>query len=307
MDFKKLKRTIRSTYMCIKYPFLYPRNRFTGLHYNNWKLHKYHVDNYKKAVGCFCIHVYNVSDCKFSIDYLTLAHYPEFDATRKVEVKIIDKEVVFMFGGKILYRHKILTGNEDDIFKYGFKLDGKNMNLYIIYKNDVEIPKEESFHIKSFVINRWLYFKIKVADFLNDYVLQLFHCIPTYTEWDALEYGLPGWYKAFGKKLLHEMAKQLKKDKMLYSFRITDIKEKWGSLQIYCGAASKEMYALLHKYENLSYHTCITCGKPAKYLSNGWICPYCEEHFKDEIYKPYAVMSDEGKWEYTPIEEEEDE
>ena len=33
---KKVKKTIYSCYMCIKYPFLYPRNRFTGLHYNNW-------------------------------------------------------------------------------------------------------------------------------------------------------------------------------------------------------------------------------------------------------------------------------
>ena len=26
------------TYMCIKYPFLYPRHRLTGFHYNNWKV-----------------------------------------------------------------------------------------------------------------------------------------------------------------------------------------------------------------------------------------------------------------------------
>ena len=28
----------RATYLCIKYPFLYPRNRFNDLHYNNWKI-----------------------------------------------------------------------------------------------------------------------------------------------------------------------------------------------------------------------------------------------------------------------------
>ena len=33
----------------------------------------------------------------------------------------------------------------------------------------------------------------------------------------------------------------------------------------------------INKYEDISYHTCISCGKPAKYLSTGWICPYCEK------------------------------
>ena len=294
--FKNFKKTIESTYLCLRYPFLYPRNRWTGLHYNNWKLHEYHVENYKKAVDSFMVHTCNVSDCKFSIDNLTLVQIPEFDASNKIEAKIINKEVLFTWRGKILYRHKIITDKEDDIFRYGFKIEDKKPNLYIIYKNEVEIPENEKFHIKSFVVNRWLWFKVKMADFLNDYVLQLFHCIPTYTEWDAMR-SLTGWNKAFGDKLLKDMNTQLKKDKMRHSFRITDIKEKFGSLQIYCGAASREMFGLLRKYEELSYKTCIVCGKPAKYLSGGWICPYCEEHFniKEEI--PYATMKD-GKWEY---------
>ena len=35
---KKLLKVPYHCYMCLRYPFLYPRNRFTGLHYNNWKL-----------------------------------------------------------------------------------------------------------------------------------------------------------------------------------------------------------------------------------------------------------------------------
>lgn len=30
--FNKIKRILYSTYMCIRYPFLYPRNRFTDKH-----------------------------------------------------------------------------------------------------------------------------------------------------------------------------------------------------------------------------------------------------------------------------------
>lgn len=36
----KFIHTIKSTILCIKYPFLYPRNRFTGLHYTSWSLYK---------------------------------------------------------------------------------------------------------------------------------------------------------------------------------------------------------------------------------------------------------------------------
>ena len=36
--FKDAINIPRATYLCIKYPFLYPRNRITGLHYNSWKV-----------------------------------------------------------------------------------------------------------------------------------------------------------------------------------------------------------------------------------------------------------------------------
>ena len=34
----RAKKIVPSIYLCIRFPFLYPRNRFTGLHYNNWKI-----------------------------------------------------------------------------------------------------------------------------------------------------------------------------------------------------------------------------------------------------------------------------
>ena len=47
--FKKIGRVIYSTLLCIKYPFLYPRNRWTDKHYNCWKIIEYHRENYGKA------------------------------------------------------------------------------------------------------------------------------------------------------------------------------------------------------------------------------------------------------------------
>ena len=171
------------------------------------------------------------------------------------------------------------------------------IDLYIAYPKNVGADFIETSRFQSIIVDKWLYFKIKMADFLNHYILQLFHCIPTYTEWDALKH-YTGWYKAFGKELLKDIDKQLRKDKMRTSWRIMDIKEKYGSLRIYCNYASKEMYRLLDVYEDLSYHTCIECGKPAKYLTGGYILPYCENHFNINEEIPYATADKMGKWVY---------
>ena len=39
-----------------------------------------------------------------------------------------------------------------------------------------------------------------------------------------------------------------------------------------------KIYDIVDKYEVLSTHTCVECGKPATKMSTGWICPYCDEH-----------------------------
>lgn len=38
---KKIKKIIESTILCIRFPFLFPRNRFTNLHYNNWRINEW--------------------------------------------------------------------------------------------------------------------------------------------------------------------------------------------------------------------------------------------------------------------------
>ena len=42
-------RWIPATVLCIRFPFLYPRNRFTGKHYTNWKLNSLQKDAHIKA------------------------------------------------------------------------------------------------------------------------------------------------------------------------------------------------------------------------------------------------------------------
>ena len=266
---KKILNPIRSTYLCIRYPFLYPRNRFTGKHYNNWKLHQYHVDNYNKCVGVVTVLFHNVNN---------------FNSTEKLNLalngyyyRILGGVINVFYNGKLIKRISIYNISESysSIVNIGFTTCYGGTHLNVVFDDSTVLLRR--FMLITNVIDKWLYFKIKVADFLNDYVLQILHCIPTYTELDALKYECYGWYKRFGKQLMNDMKKQLKKDKMLYSFRITQIKEKYGQLCIYCGTASREMYDLINKYSSMSEHICIECGEDADIITTpyGWQCPYC--------------------------------
>jgi len=184
----------KASILCIRFPFLYPRNRFTGTHYYNYRLREYYHKLYLEAT-------------------------------------------------KVDEQHKRVITNKP---KYYFSL---------------------------------------FLEFIHDYVIQIFHCIPTYTELDAMD---KGWRTAFGIQLCKELKQVLKKNHFLYKYRITQIKEKWGVLCWYDNAYNLTK-DVLGKYESISYRTCITCGKPAKYRTpiELWECPYCAEHVPNNIYKKY--------------------
>jgi ferredoxin-like protein FixX len=193
--------TLKSIWLCIKYPFLYPRNRWTGNHYDNWKF----------------------------------------------------KNVIY--GDKGLYDKE-------------YKTEGLYQKAFI-----VNIDQET--YVMTKTVKDWRYALLfYLCEFIYYYPIQWAHCIPTYTEWDAMD-GMPGWKKAFGDQYLKELKAQLKKDHYLYQFRITDIKEKYGTLRLYCNGASDEVYKIIDKYENLSYETCIECGDPAVIITDGYVLPYC--------------------------------
>lgn len=289
---KKILNPIRSTYLCIRYPFLYPRNRFTGKHYNNWKLHQYHVDNYKKCVKYITLQLFNAKDYNEPAKKINLTLNGYYYC-------ILDGVIKIFYNREFIQDISIydITESYSSIVNIGFTEHNGGACLDVIFDNDTVLSKHVLF-IKH-VIDKWLYFKIKVADFLNDYVLQILHCIPTYTELDALKYGCYGWYKRFGKQLINDMKKQLKKDKMLYSFRITQIKEKYGQLCIYCGTASREMYDLINKYSSMSEHICIECGEDADIITTpyGWQCPYCNNCYnKNHNGEAIQYKKENGNW-----------
>lgn len=293
----KIIKPIHSTYLCLKYPFLYPRNRFTGLHYTNWKLHQYHVENWRKAVKSLFVHYYNKKD----ID--------EKQDKKKLELsldgyfyKIRDGVITLYYWGKKIGTIDIykITESYSGIVDIGFCNSNENYcDFEIIFDNDTVIGQSRMLFVNH-VVNKWLYFKIKFVDFLQNYVLQVIHCIPTYTELDAMKSDCPGWYKRFGKQLLDDMKNQLKEDKMLYSFRITQIKEKWGRFQLYCNCASQKMFGLINHYGDISEHICIDCGKDADVITSpyGWMCPYCNDCYDEKHHGNVVAYRKNGSGEW---------
>ena len=193
----------RATYLCIRFPFIYPRNRFNGLHYSNWKL----------------------------ID--------KMETIKSKNYHYVSKST----GGRLR--------TENPCYMRRF-----NSSSFEYWNNWWSKP---------------VYYILK---FYHDVILQIVFCLPTYTEWDCME---PGWKKAFGKQYLKELKEAAIKDGYLKDLRIMQLKEKWGRNQLYVNMYGDNVLKVIDKYEDLSWDTCIKCGKPATHTSIGWISPYCAE------------------------------
>lgn len=65
-----------------------------------------------------------------------------------------------------------------------------------------------------------------------------------------------------------------------------------NSLRIYEYGSPKEVHDIINKYDYISYHTCIECGRIATKRSKGYILPYCDDCGKEKLdydiyYKDY--------------------
>lgn len=244
--FCHIPKMLSSTVLCLRFPFLYPRNRFTGTHWYWYRFREYYLEIRASSIA---------------------------------------------FKGEI--------GNKD--------------NPYHMVIVD---PLEYKYY--------------RFLEFLHDYVLQIFHCIPTYTELDSMP---KGWRKAFGEDMCKEIRSELLntgyslrevikiffsitisarslRNKMyqykrvwknsgiyhLYSYRILDIKEKYGGLRWYDAQSTRRVLKIIDKYENISYKTCIHCGKQAEWETRGWISPYCDKCISRENYKTDKIIVKDRKY-----------
>lgn len=96
---------------------------------------------------------------------------------------------------------------------------------------------------------------------------------------DCLLLDLPkGWVKSFGVDLCEEIKVALEKANISPNdYKIQQIKEKYGAMRLYAVGGNDEIDQIIDKYEDISARTCCNCGKPAKYITKGWITPFCED------------------------------
>lgn len=97
-----------------------------------------------------------------------------------------------------------------------------------------------------------------------------------------LDWFPKGWRKAFALKMCKDLKKALKKEHSLKDFRINDIKEKYGTLRFYTNFTSDSINKVIRRYELLSMCYCINCGKPVRYVTDGWVNFICEDCMKQK-------------------------
>ena len=288
----KLYKVLKSSWLCLRFPFLYPRNRFDGKHHNQilqhaiWKAYSKAITTFsittkvQKANDDTCHHSYfaflsNQVILKKDNGLLVVQN----DIERK-EIKlkdfidpekfsVIGMEVIFSISGTPVIQIYIKTIDINDTTNYGS-----------IGSRRIELVADKRYN-----------FRYKLLIWIDEKLLDNIFILPSYTELDAME---PGWRKAFGIQMCKDIRKQLWKEGNLFKYRITQIKEKWGEICWYDACASKEVHDIINKYERLSRNTCIVCGEPATKISDGWISPFCDEHFpkNSNVYQEKV----DGKW-----------
>lgn len=85
-----------------------------------------------------------------------------------------------------------------------------------------------------------------------------------------------GWLNIV-KEFLPKLKARLIEIDFLDKYKITQIKEKFGFIRWHDNTADDGVIKLVQELEQKSEKTCIICGEPAKYISLGWISPYCED------------------------------
>lgn len=85
-----------------------------------------------------------------------------------------------------------------------------------------------------------------------------------------------GWAEAFGMDMIEELGAEIDEKDLREKYFTTQIKEKFGALRWYDTGTTEKMSRIISKYEVISAHTCICCGRPDVGQTSGWLTPICE-------------------------------
>ena len=290
-----LKTYIKNIIKCLKYPFLYPRNRWDD---------KYHANILGKQVSkanseAFQLYVINIKlERKETGSYSNYVNFNEFDINVDLSELILSQNssqhyisIYNEYDSKTVWLKDTFSINYDKFEILGLSksetfLKNPIINVHIRLKDENDTTNygftSYSNYLKK---NEVKYYKYKFLEWFDKEILDRLFPYPAYTKWDSLK-QYPGWYNTFGQELLDEIYHQVKKDGQLYKFRIYDIKEKFGVLEIYTNHISTEVYNIISKYRKLSWDTCIRCGNKSEVYTTSWISPYCNDCINKLERKP---------------------
>lgn len=126
-----------------------------------------------------------------------------------------------------------------------------------------------------------------------------------YIEW----YEFPrGWNIAFGDMFLEELGEAVKEAGIERTFRIVEMKEKYGSLRCYTNGYTDKIKNVIDKYEHISTNVCVCCGKPdVPMINDGWFSPWCFDCFKKNYRQreSWIISNRKDDDKYTPKTEDE--
>lgn len=285
-------KILENTYLCLKYPFLYPRNRWDDKHHNNF--------HWIYRIWKFCD---NKSHLPIIFGYKFHKDPESSDIIRNRVIYDPDNQLYFVLDcGIIRIYDKNKFVDYFDVQQHvgdKFQVTGIEMSTTIgckpiVYYHVIPFEKTEtsygfSYHTKTITTNKFFHLLCKIVKWTEHHIIDPICFLPTSNELNAMD---SGWKKAFGLQMCEEIKQALLKEgglKKLLRYRIVQIKEKWGQLRWYDCNGCKSVNQIIDKYTEISEKTCGCCGKPAKYRTRGWVYPYCEEcikkHYGDNSYE----------------------
>ena len=284
----KIVKTIKDSILCIKYPFLYPRNRFDGKHHAH-KLSRQLGKLYRESIEEIYITGRLEKENK---------EFPFAIESDRIDIAL-DKEnkVLTITNGvdRTEYSIKHLLWNDDRFEILGITFKYPNIIIHVKTRDEKDTTNYGfAGYTVNLLLNKTKHKWYNLLRWIDKHILDRIFIIPKYTELDAMPQG---WRKTFGLDICKEIKQSLLKTggrKALKAYRIDQIKEKFGGLRWYDHNSTEEIWKIISKYEKLSYETCINCGKPATCISTGWISPYCDD-CKDNKHD-YVPITEEDAW-----------
>lgn len=122
-----------------------------------------------------------------------------------------------------------------------------------------------------------------------------------------------GWRKRFFQ-LCDFINQKLEEVNGWEHFHVLQVKEKFGALRMYTaisdGLPKDVVDAILKEIQVCETETseiCMMCGAPAKYLSKGWVDPYCEgcaKEYFDSVIDHFSRDNPKFEDSFEPIRKE---